>query len=68
MSTPTQISQEAGSHSTVAGRTKPGLATRILQAPKWLLSLILPVVIVAVWQYVTVSGIVAPWRGARCGR
>lgn len=61
MSTPTQISQAADGSSAAADRHKPGLAARSLQAPKWLLSLILPVVIVAAWQYVTVSGIVAPW-------
>lgn len=40
---------------------KAGIAATILRAPKWLLALILPLATVAVWQFVTVSGTVAPW-------
>lgn len=40
---------------------KAGIAATILRAPKWLLALILPLVTLAVWQFVTVTGIVAPW-------
>lgn len=40
---------------------KAGIAATILRAPKWLLALILPLATLAVWQFVTVSGTVAPW-------
>ena len=40
---------------------KAGIAAPILRAPKWLLALILPLATLAVWQFVTVSGTVAPW-------
>ena len=40
---------------------KAGIAATILRAPKWLLALILPLATVAVWQFVTLSGTVAPW-------
>ena len=42
-------------------KRKAGIAATILRAPKWLLSLILPLATLAVWQFVTVTGIVAPW-------
>jgi len=40
---------------------KAGLGEVILRAPKWLLSLILPVALVGIWQFATTTGIVAPW-------
>lgn len=44
-----------------AGRQKSEIAATILRAPKWLLALVLPILTLAVWQYVTVTEIVAPW-------
>ena len=44
-----------------SAKHKAGIAATILRAPKWLLALILPLATLAVWQFVTVSGTVAPW-------
>ncbi|WP_313814135.1 ABC transporter permease [Glutamicibacter sp.] len=46
--------------------TKPrkprvGFSRTILRAPRWLLSLILPVVLLGIWQFATATGLVAPW-------
>lgn len=54
-----QVAKSQTDHGS--GRNKTALATKILRAPKWLLASILPILTLAVWQFVTTTGIVAPW-------